>query len=36
MFCVMILAAENIRSTGVVSGVIGRFIEDCLHRIRTR
>jgi hypothetical protein len=20
----------------VVSGVIGRFIEDCLHRIKTR
>ena len=28
-------AAVYIRSTGVVSGVIGRFIEDCLHLMRT-
>ncbi len=29
-------AAENIRSTGVVSGVIGRLMEHCLQRMRTR
>lgn len=26
----MIFAAEYMRSTAVVSGVIGRLIEDCL------
>jgi hypothetical protein len=29
------LAAENIRSTGVVSGVTGRLMEHCLQRMRT-
>jgi hypothetical protein len=29
------LAAENMRSTGVVSGVIGRLMEHCLQRMRT-
>lgn len=29
------LAAERRRSTGVVSGVTGRLMEDCLQRIRT-
>lgn len=31
----IMFAAEYIRSTGVVSGVIGRLIEDCLQRIKT-
>lgn len=36
MAWVMMFAAEYMRSTGVVSGVIGRFMEDCLQRIKTR
>lgn len=29
------LAAECKRSTGVVSGLTGRLMEDCLQRMRT-
>jgi hypothetical protein len=29
------LAAENMRSEGVVEGVIGRFMDDSLHLTQT-